>query len=151
MTKTEILDTINLLLVEKWPNRTVYLDVCPVDFERPSFWLAVEKHDLTDANRAFIRHDLRMKLTLYDELDEHYEASWYRLSKETDDAVDLLSRVLKVGDRHLKPKLKVLPREADRAYVQIDLSWLDDRPGLDTGATTPAADSYSLKVRGDIT
>lgn len=151
MTKTEILDAVNRLLVGKWPDRTVYLDVCPVDFERPSFWLAVEKHELADANRAFIRHDLRLKLTLYDELDEHYEASWYRLSKETDDAVDLLSRVLKVGDRHLKPRLKALPRDPDRAYVQIDLSWLDNRPGLDTGDPVPAAESYSLKVRGDIT
>ena len=71
MTKTEILDAVNRLLVGKWPDRTVYLDVCPVDFERPSFWLAVEKHEMADANRAFIRHDLRLQLTLYDELDEH--------------------------------------------------------------------------------
>lgn len=151
MTKTEILDAINLLLVSKWPDRTVYVDVCPVDFNRPSFWLTVEKYDLTDGNRFLIRHDLQIRLTLYDELDEHYEASWYRLSKETDDAVDLLSRVLKVGDRHLKPRLKALPRDPDRAYVQIDLSWLDNRPGLDAGNPVPAAESYSLKVRGDIT
>ncbi len=40
MTKTDILDAINRLLVEQWPTRTVYVDVCPVDFERPSFgWL----------------------------------------------------------------------------------------------------------------
>ena len=48
MTKTEILDAINLLLVSKWPDRTVYVDVCPVDFNRPSFWLTVEKYDLND-------------------------------------------------------------------------------------------------------
>ena len=60
MTKTEILDAINLLLVEKWPNRTVYVDVCPVDFDRPSFWLAVEKHDLIDANRFLIKNDLQL-------------------------------------------------------------------------------------------
>lgn len=150
MTKTEILDAINLLLVEKWPDRTVYVDVCPVDFERPSFWLAVEKHDLTDANRAFIKNDLQLKLTIFDEVDEHYEASWYRLSQETDAAADLLCRVLKVGARRLTPRLKVLPRDPDRSYVQINLSWMDDRPGLDTGASVPAADDYSVKVRGDI-
>lgn len=86
MTKTDILDAINRLLVEQWPTRTVYVDVCPVDFERPSFWLAVEKDDQTDANRVLIRHDLQLRLTLYDQLDEHYEASWYRLSQETDTA-----------------------------------------------------------------
>ena len=150
MTKTEILDAINLLLVERWPKRTVYVDVCPIDFERPSFWLAVEKHDLTDANRFLIRNDLQLRLTLYDELDEHYEASWYRLSKETDEAVALLCRPLEVGDRHLHLKLKVLPRDPDRAYLQINASWTDERPGLDTGASTPPADDYELRVRYSI-
>lgn len=150
MTKTEILDAINLLLVEKWPNRTVYVDVCPVDFDRPSFWLAVEKHDLTDANRFLIKHDLQLRLTIYDELDKHYEASWYRLSQETDIVTDLLCRALKVGERHLKLQLKVLPRDPDRAYVQINTSWMDSRPGQDAGPSAPAADSYTLTVRGDI-
>ena len=150
MTKTEILDAINLLLVSKWPDRTVYVDVCPVDFNRPSFWLTVEKYDLTDGNRFLIRHDLQIRLTLYDELDEHYDASWYRLSQETDAVTELLIRGWMVGRRHLKPLLKVLPRDPDRAYVQINLSWMDNRPGLDTGASTPAADAYSVTVRGDI-
>lgn len=150
MTKTEILDAINLLLVEKWPKRTVYVDVCPVDFDRPSFWLKVEKHDLTDANRYLIRHDLQLRLTLFDELDDHYEASWYRLSQETDIVTDLLCRVLKVGERHLKLQLKVMPRDPDRAYVQINTSWMDNRPGMDTGESVPAATDYSLQVRHSI-
>ena len=137
MTKTEILDAINLLLVSKWPDRTVYVDVCPVDFNRPSFWLTVEKYDLTDGNRFLIRHDLQIRLTLYDELDEHYDASWYRLSQDTDAVTELLIRGWMVGHRHLKPLLKVLPRDPDRAYVQINLSWMDNRPGLDTGSIHP--------------
>ena len=110
----------------------------------------VEKYDLTDGNRFLIRHDLQIRLTLYDELDEHYDASWYRLSQETDAVTELLIRGWMVGHRHLKPLLKVLPRDPDRAYVQINLSWMDNRPGLDTGASTPAADAYSVTVRGDI-
>lgn len=150
MTKTDIVDAINLVLVGKWKERTVYVDVCPVDFNRPSFWLATERDEVTDANRYLIRHNLRLRLTLYDELDEHYEASWHRLSKETDEVVELLSRVLTVGDRHLKLTLTVLPRDPDRAYVQISASWMDARPGMDTGASAPIADSYSLRVRGTI-
>lgn len=45
MKTTEILNAINDRLLERWPDRTVYVDVCPVDFDRPSFWLAVEKMD----------------------------------------------------------------------------------------------------------
>lgn len=75
MTKTDVIDAINLVLVGKWKDRTVYVDVCPVDFDRPSFWLTVERDEVTDANRYLIRHNLRLRLTLFDELDEHYEAS----------------------------------------------------------------------------
>ena len=64
MTKTEILDAINLLLVSKWPDRTVYVDVCPVDFNRPSFWLTVVKYVVTEGNRFVIPHELQIRLTL---------------------------------------------------------------------------------------
>ena len=150
MTKTDVIDAINHKLVEKWPTRTVYVDVCPSDFERPSFWISVEKHEVTDANRLLVKNALQLRLTLYDELDEHYEASWYRLSQETDTVVDLLGRVLNVGDRHLHLVLKVLPRDPDRAYVQINTTWMDTRPGADTGASAPVADGYTLRLRGSI-
>lgn len=38
MNSTEILDAVNARLLEKWPERTVYINVCPEDYERPSFW-----------------------------------------------------------------------------------------------------------------
>ena len=110
----------------------------------------MEKHDLIDANRFLIKNDLQLRLTLFDELDDHYEASWYRLSQETDIVTDLLCRVLEVGERHLKLQLKVLPRDPDRAYVQINTSWMDNLPGMDTGASVPAADDYSMRVRHSI-
>ena len=68
MKTLDILDAINRKLVERWPERTVYVDVCPVDFARPSFWLAMEQDEQTDANRFLIRHDVKLKLTIYDQL-----------------------------------------------------------------------------------
>lgn len=147
MTKADILNAVNEILVAQWPERTVYIDVCPVDFDRPSFWLTVEKQQITDANRFLIRKDLRLLLTLYDELDAHYEASWWRLGQETDTAMLLLGVPLKVAGRTVKLNLKELPREADRALIQIDLSWMDNRPGQQTENKTPAADSYTLRYQ----
>lgn len=54
MKTTEILNAINDRLLERWPDRTVYVDVCPVDFDRPSFWLAVEKKR-TDRCKPVVR------------------------------------------------------------------------------------------------
>lgn len=145
MTKTDILDAINLLLVRKWPQRTVYVDVCPVDFERPSFWLAVEKHEIFPANRHMDRHELQLRLTLYDALDEHYEASWHRLSTETDTLTAMLAPCLKVGERHISLRVKMLPRDPDRAYIQINTSWMDERPGMNAEDIPPAS-AYALTV-----
>ena len=150
MKTLDIVDAINALLVEKWPARTVYIDVCPTDFARPSFWLAVEKDERSDANRFLIRHNLQIRLTIYDEVDEHYETSWYRLAKDADEVMDLLTPVLVVGERHLQLTLKALPRDPDRACVQVNAVWMDIRPKPDTENTVPAADSYAIRARGDI-
>lgn len=146
MKTNEVLNAINARLLEKWPERTVYVDVCPINFDRPSFWLAVERNSQTDANRWLIRRELQIRLTLYDQTDDHYEASWYRLTEEADDALALLTPPLKVGTRHLKLDLKALPRDADRAYLQINAVWMDDRPEAKK-EPAPAADAYAVSIR----
>lgn len=118
-----------------------------MDFERPSFWLAVERDERAPANRFLTRRDLQLRLTLYDELDEHYAASWYRLARETDQAMALLQAPLAVSGRHLTMNLKALPRDPDRAYVQINMTWMDSQPAAGSGASVPPADHYSMRVR----
>lgn len=145
-TTTDILDAVNLRLLEKWPRRTVYVEACPVDFDRPSFWLQVQSHDQTEAGRFLLRHTMVIILTLFDELDEYYEANWQRLSRETDEAMCLLSLPLKVGTRHIMLSLKRLPRDPDRAQLQLTATWMDTMPGTG-GDNTPVADSYELNIR----
>ena len=41
MTLNDVVEAVNERLVLRWPDRTVYLDVCPVDFQRPGFWLQI--------------------------------------------------------------------------------------------------------------
>ena len=145
MNVTDILDAINLRLIEKWKDRTVYVDVCPIDFKRPSFWLSVEKNEFSDANRFLVKRSLQIRLTLYDEKDEHYEASWYRLSKDADAAMKLLMPPLNVAGRHLTMSLKALPRDPDRAYIQINLTWMENRPGSESSDQAPTAEHYHIR------
>lgn len=145
-TVQDILDAVNRLLVERWPDRTVYIDVCPVDFAHPSFWLFVEEAAQSDANRFYIRRSLKARLTLYDLLDEHYDASWQRLSKEAEEAMTLLTPPLEVNGRRLKLELKALPRDPDRAYIQLSAEWFDPRPGLGAGEDAPPAEHYHLRA-----
>lgn len=147
MTSREILDGMNGLLVRQWPERTVYVDVCPADFERPSFWLAVEKDERRDAGRFLVRRDLTVKLTIYDEKDEHYESSWYRLAEETDLCAQTFSGLLEVGGRKLKLTARGAPREPDRAWLTISVSWMEKRE--ETAQSEPAAEHYHLSVTAD--
>ena len=137
MKTMDIVDAINARLTEKWPARTVYLDVCPVDFDRPSFWLQVTKDDRSDASRYTDRRTVQIALTAYDEKDEHYESSWQRLSG-----------VLKVGDRRFKPTLKSLPREPDRAVILIDFSFMTPKSADGQTGETAKTLCTSLTVNG---
>lgn len=143
---TDILDAINLRLLELWPERTVYVEACPVDFDRPSTWLQVQSHDQVDAGRFLLRHTAVILLTLFDEQDDHYEANWQRLSRETDEVMHLLTPPLPVGDRHISLTMKRLPRDPDHAQVQLTAVWMDTMPGTG-GDDTPVADSYELNTR----
>ena len=146
VTVTDIMDAINRRLIEKWPDRTVYVDVCPADFVRPSFWLRVEQDKVTDANRQCIMHDAALILVLHDQLDDHYDASWYRLSGEAAQVMDLLGRVLSVGQRKIRLLLTTLPRQADTISIRAQCQWMDMRPGADEGQNVPAATDYTVRV-----
>ena len=123
MKTMDIVDAINARLTEKWPARTVYLDVCPVDFDRPSFWLQVTKDDRSDASRYTDRRTVQIALTAYDEKDEHYESSWQRLSGVVDECLTLLGGVLKVGDRRFKPVRQVLDLDPYKNEYVIERRW----------------------------
>ena len=142
----DIVDAINTRLVERWPNRTVYIDVCPVDFARPSFWLTVEKYEQSDANRLFVKREAQLKLTIFDEKDEYYEASWRRLFQDAEDAMVLLTPPLKAAGRTVSLQIKALPRDPDAAYLQLTTSWLDNRPETETGTETPTAKTAQVRV-----
>lgn len=125
MTRSNIIDAINRLLVERWPDRTVYIDVCPVDFDRPSFWLSSEPEKITRINPFMEQHEVNLLLTLFDEKDEHYEISWQRLDEEVDQASAVIGTCLRVGERALTLAKNVLPRLPDRAQIRITTMWME--------------------------
>ena len=142
----DLVNAINTRLVEKWPDRTVYIDVCPVDFARPSFWLTVEQYTQTDANRYLVKREVRLKLTIYDEKDEHYESSWKRLFQVAADATNLLTPPLKAAGRTVSLQIKALPRDPDASYLQLTTSWLDNRPETESETETPTAKTAQVRV-----
>lgn len=143
----DILDIIIERLARRWPDRPVYMDACPDGFAWPSYCLAVEKDEWTDANRFFVRHDVQMKLTIYDQIGEPADAFSRQPARERCEIMELLAPALQVGSRHLKLDLKALQSEEGENCVQINASWFDDRSETGKEAECPAADSYTLRIR----
>ena len=146
MTKTDVLDAINAVLVAHWPKRTVYVNVCPVDFDRPSFWLRATSDKVSDANRYTVKHELTLELVLYDEQDDHYEVHWERLDRDADEAAMLMQAPLAVGDRRLRLWTETLPRNPDEAVVRISTTWYDERYS-GAGDPPPVADDADVSYR----
>lgn len=146
METSDILNVIQSRLKTKWPDRTIYVDTCPADVDRPSICLLVEKNDWNDANQFLIRRELQIRLILYDALDEQNEGPWYRLTSDLEQIMELLLPALQVDSRHLHLTLKALPRDSDHAYAQINASWLDPRPTLEAGDEPPAATTAQVRV-----
>ena len=143
----EVLDAINGRLVERFPERTCYVDVCPIDFARPSFWLQVLEDQIESGNAVLLHHSLQLGLTLYDELDKHYDVSWQRLRQDAAAVSELLSGPLSVKERTFTLTQKTMPREADRVQIQLFLSWMDLRPGTGEEVLPPPAETVELRYQ----
>lgn len=90
MNSTEILDAVNARLLEKWPERRTYINVCPVNYERPSFWLEVTRDDRTPVTQRMTKRNVQIRLTLHDEADEHYDINWARLNNDVSACLKLM-------------------------------------------------------------
>ena len=51
-------------------------------------------------------------------------------TSDFEQVMELLLPALQVNNRHLQLTLTALLRDCDRAYAQINTSWLDPRPTL---------------------
>ena len=135
MNSTEILDAVNARLLEKWPERRTYINVCPVNYERPSFWLEVTRDDRTPVTQRMTKRNVQIRLTLHDEADEHYVSA----------CLKLMMQVLHVGARRLLPQLQSMPRDIDRAAILLNFEFMESNE--ETAPEIPAADSYQISVQ----
>lgn len=144
MTSMDILDALNAKLLKRWPERTVYINVCPIDYERPSFWLEVMRDDRTPATIRLYKRNVQVRLTLHDCADEHYDINWKRLNDETSDCLELMKGALRVGMRALTARTQSMPREVDRAAILLDFEFMESTQ--EEPQDIPAADSYQIAV-----
>ena len=126
----EIMDGINAILVRLYPDRAVYTDVLPEQFERPSFFLRPEGRKITSRTAAVVEVEQMITVQCADEVGDRYETQTARLYDvtETLTAAFLQRGALHCGDRKLTAARVDVSRSRDIADVTITVIYEDTRP-----------------------
>ena len=126
----QIMEGVNAILVRLYPDRTVYVDVMPEQFERPSFFLRPAGRKITSRTAGVVEVEQMVTVECIDEVGDHYETETARLYGVTDTltAAFLQRGALHCGDRHLTADRVDVSRSLDVADVTITVIYEDDRP-----------------------
>ena len=126
----QIMQGINAILVRLYPDRTVYVDVMPEQFERPSFFLRPAGRKITSRTAAVVEVEQMVTVQCIDEVGDRYETETARLYGVTDalTAAFLQRGALACGDRHLTADRVDVSRDLDVADVTITVTYEDTRP-----------------------
>lgn len=125
----EIIDAVAALACERLPQLTrIYTELVPRDFERPSLLIQSVTNKIDTANRATVAVTAYLTLTLLDVTDDYAHSNMTRLLRWQQDLLELfLPGVLLVNGRALAVKASTGGRDWDKAYVDLQLTYYDDR------------------------
>lgn len=124
----EILNALNVLLVQEWPERMCYINFLPKNFMRPSFLIEQVRETRTDSARH--TQEIRMELTVtcFCGVDTYRYADQMELLNTQAKTLDLLS----VGKLHAGGRAVTITASAGgsnlgEAYVDVTVSYCEDR------------------------
>lgn len=140
------MNEINRLLVEKYPEHTVYMDVCPKDFDRPSFLIELITIRQSPVNKGTIREIVYFGIAYFDETDEYLNSSTENLLTVQQNILNLFkSGYIKVDDRAIAVKASLGGRNLDRAYIDLQFEYFDNR--LDEEDTEPKIKDVYINMK----
>ena len=130
----DIVSAINQKLVELDPISTVYTNLLPKDFLRPSFFIEMTPEaplSITDANRSTIAVTVGFTITCFVESDGHYNSDTSRIAERVDHVTEIFTEgYLQVGDRCLKVDITKGGVDFTESSISVVFDYFDDRPGV---------------------
>ena len=154
MTYRDLTEAIAAKIAALWPQRMLYRDFCPVDFQRPSGFLYVTDASYTDANIALVAWHYEAELALFAATDAYTVESTEALRMDQLSVLDAFAvPALQVGDRAVIVNVAAEAPGPGEAYVRFTAEWMDARPGYVDADTAPEGQSgvplmqhYTLQV-----
>jgi hypothetical protein len=144
--QSAILTAINRLIVEAFPYNTVYIQGCPKDFNRPSFMLEYIRLSQRDATRKAIEKTVYFTITCFTPVDKYYRSDMDELANLQEETLQLFSSgYITVGDRALKVQGSTGGMDTDRAYIDLQFEFFDNR--TDAEDQTPLMSSVTTRIQ----
>jgi hypothetical protein len=135
MTTLVVSEAIAGLLADRWPERIIYRDFCPYDFERPSFFLWTTKEQREVRSLHLVEVSASFMLEIFCATDEYDVSSTEELRLVQAEVLELMAGPkLKVSnsdtgeDRYVTISAMSDGQEPGSAFVQVLANWVDSRP-----------------------
>ena len=144
-TTQDILTALQSLVAAEIPElQRIYTDLVPKDFKRPSALLQAVRTDCDDANKKLVDITEYLLITVFDITDDYTHTSAAGLSALQTKILLLFRKgYITVQDRALRIKASTGGRDQDRAYIDLQLNYCDNRD--DTPDTTPLMESIESR------
>jgi len=126
-----VMDAINQLIAEKFPTDTVYVNLIPRDFKRPSTLIELDTWDPRPAGKSLLDVTAAFALTCYMDVDGHYNTDTQRLIQRQYEVMDLFAKgYMKVTDRNLEVVAAPGGMSFADCFIDLRFNYFDDRPDV---------------------
>jgi hypothetical protein len=116
------------MLADKFKEYPVHVKKCPKDFKRPSFYIEFIKVSPRDICRITVEKTTYLTVTCFTPLDDSGNADKEELADLQDSVMQLFSQgYVKVIDRAITVKASTGGMDDDRAYVDLQFEYFDNR------------------------
>lgn len=149
MTPNDVAEAIAETLAAKWPDRLIYRDFCPAEFERPSFFLYIEEEGAEDRSIILVEWAVALRLEIFCATDLYDISSTEELRQVQGEVLALFGGPkMAVLGRHVTISAKGDGQEPGTAFVDFTATWMDIRSGYKAPAEE-TMENYTLRVTAE--
>lgn len=124
----KIQDEINILLVNKYPDFTVYINKIPQNFERTSFLIEFIRSTPEEVSKGVIKEIDYFTITYFAEVDDYYNTDKFDLQNVLLNIQKIFRKgYIEIEDRAIKVKTSNGGSNDDEIYLDLQFEYYENR------------------------
>lgn len=141
----DLINSINVILVQKFPNTKVYLSQSEKEVTRPSFFIRYITSKQKDLNRNSYLDNITMKIIYFAPLDEFMNTDLVSQNEILDAMREIFSSgYIKVLDRAVKIKKLRGRSKNTEIHLKLKIDFIQDK--IFNTSESPKAETINFKL-----